>query len=202
MADSMAFVYDSGSYAGVIRQLRVTWTADADGTATGTSAEINGFLLKAITDPDGTSPPSDNYDIVITDEHGLNVLADSTNDLLDRDTATTESTILNLSDGTASIAAYPAVMSPLTFTISNATAQAYDVTVTNEVTIPLTLSAEATAETSMPHTATATVETTTEVTWPRTATHEVSTPLTKEVTVTGAVSAASGVIYLYYAPCS
>jgi len=108
---------------GVIRKITATWTSDGDGDATAdTDQKINGSLLQAITDP-GAAAPTDNYDIVLTDADGYDVLALCQDDLTDRDTANTEQVnfcLLNYDATPIGIAAFPVVSSVLTITVSNA----------------------------------------------------------------------------------
>ena len=71
-----------------IRVCEFTWLSDASGDADdATTKVLSGELLKIVTDPDGTDAPTDNYDIVLNDENGLDVAAAG---LANRDTATTE----------------------------------------------------------------------------------------------------------------
>src|SRR5690606_37858218 len=53
-----------------IKRAIIDWTSDTDGTAEA-DVVIDGEILKIQTDPDGTSAPTDNYDIVLNDEEGL-----------------------------------------------------------------------------------------------------------------------------------
>lgn len=81
-----------------------TWLCDASGDADdGTTKAISGELLKVVTDPDGTDVPTDNYDIVLNDENGLDVAAAG---LGNRDTANTEQALATLGscfDGTLNL---------------------------------------------------------------------------------------------------
>jgi len=69
----------------------MAWTTAAGGTltATETSQELNGFIVLAETDP-GSTAPTDNYDITLTDEAGADVFGGA---LANRDTSTTERTM-------------------------------------------------------------------------------------------------------------
>jgi hypothetical protein len=119
---AMAFTYDDGyarkGVGGLIRRVICSWTSDGSGDAAGTSEKINGELLKGVTNP--TDGPTDNYDIVLTDDDGANLLSGSFDDLADRDTTNTETVHFNLTDGTVPIAAYPAVCSTVTVTVAAA----------------------------------------------------------------------------------
>ncbi len=118
---AMTFTYDLAPGAtghGTTKKIVCSWTGSAGGAAAGTTAKISGYLIKGETDP--TDTPLDNYDIVITDEEGLNVLGSSFDDLVDRDDTNTETVYFNLTDGVAPIAAYPVVCDALTVTIAAA----------------------------------------------------------------------------------
>lgn len=81
------FTYDE---TGPIKKILMAWTSTGAGSALGISKKIVGRLLRVVTVPDGTAVPTDNYDIQITDEEGVDVLAVCEDDLTDRDTADTE----------------------------------------------------------------------------------------------------------------
>ena len=84
----MTFTYQS---YGLIQKVIADWTSDdADGTVSGTTRIMVGELIKAITNPDGTDAPTDNYDITVKDEESFDVLSNTDDDLVDRDTANTE----------------------------------------------------------------------------------------------------------------
>ena len=53
-----------------------TWvmTSAADGTCSCTATRADGFIVRAVTDPSATAPTAD-YDIVINDSHGIDVMA-------------------------------------------------------------------------------------------------------------------------------
>jgi len=57
-----------------VRVCTWTWTSDASGDASGTdSKSITGAALRWVTDPDGSAAPTTLYDIVVNDEHGVDV---------------------------------------------------------------------------------------------------------------------------------
>lgn len=69
-------VTQTASLAGNLRRLTFTCTADAaDGSfpATDATTRIEGRLLKLVTNP-GSPAPTDNYDVVLNDQHGADVL--------------------------------------------------------------------------------------------------------------------------------
>lgn len=99
-------------------------TDDSDGTASVVTQKIVGELIKIVTDP-GSAAPSDNYDVVVTDEEGIDVLANCMNATLlgTRDTANTEETYLYLKEASGTpigIAAFPVVCDKLTISLANA----------------------------------------------------------------------------------
>ena len=88
---------------GSFKVLEITWTSESGGTFTEwVSREVNGWIMGFETDPDGTSAPTDNYDIVLTNKNDRNIDGDtgtgaSPNQdgvLANRDTANTEYTQL------------------------------------------------------------------------------------------------------------
>ena len=117
---SMTFTYDE---VGTVRKIIAAWTSDdAAGTASGTTKKIVGTLIKGVTDP-GAAAPTDNYDIVITDAEGVNVLGNCLDDLVDRDTANTEEVYFGVSNLAAADAGGnfpPVVCDLLTISVTNA----------------------------------------------------------------------------------
>lgn len=71
--------------------LTLTCTADAsDGSYPATATrDINGFVYLVETDP-GATAPTDNYDITLTNEAGIDIM---NGELVDRDTANSESAV-------------------------------------------------------------------------------------------------------------
>lgn len=63
----------------------VSWTSDGDGAAT-QAIEVDGQLLKVVTNP-GTAAPTDDYDITLVDDDGLDVAGAL---LANRDTSNSE----------------------------------------------------------------------------------------------------------------
>lgn len=105
-----------------VRVTVIDWVSGTDGdagTATGTF-EVDGEILKVVTNP-GATAPTDDYDITLVDDDGHDV-AEGT--LGNRDTANTEVVYpfkeLTLTD-TANAVIYPLAHSgTLTFTLANA----------------------------------------------------------------------------------
>lgn len=115
----------AGKEPGGVRKILVDFlTDDSAGTATVTTRKIVGRLIKIVTDP-GSAAPTDNYDVAVTDEEGVDVLANCMNATLlgTRDTANTEETYLYLKEASSTpigIAAYPVVCDKLTISLANA----------------------------------------------------------------------------------
>lgn len=98
---------------GPINTIKVAWLSDdAAGTFTATTKIISGALLVGITDP-GATAPTDDYDVTIKDDEGLDVLDNCYDDLVDRDTADSERVDFFLT-GAINVAARPVVNSKLT----------------------------------------------------------------------------------------
>ena len=122
---SMTFAYDNGP--GPLKKVIVDWISDsATGAVSGTTAvKVVGRLVKATTDPAaGGSAPTDNYDITVTDDEGVDVLAACQGTLADRDTANTEEQYFLVKDLAAGTplaqSIHPAVCSPLGFAVAAA----------------------------------------------------------------------------------
>lgn len=115
----------SNTRCGVRKVLIDFLTDDSAGTASVTTEKIVGELIKITTDP-GSAAPTDNYDIAITDEEGVDVLANCVMNaaaLGTRDTANSEETYLYLKDASVTpigLAAYPVVCDKLTVSLANA----------------------------------------------------------------------------------
>ena len=136
MAQSMTFTHDeSGSpVRGSICKTTITWVTDgaadgapgesssliylADGT---TTKKYSGRLIKGITVPDGGgTQPDDNYNIIITDADGVNVLGNCSDDLLLRDDTNAEEMYFFGNDGVTTVGQHPAVCSALTVSVDTA----------------------------------------------------------------------------------
>ena len=71
-----------------IKLIKYAWTSDASGDVSQAStSKFDGEILAIATVPDGSAAPTDNYDITLTDENSLDVLAGQG---ANRDTANTE----------------------------------------------------------------------------------------------------------------
>lgn len=95
---------------GSVKKVTFAWTSSAGGAADGaTTKPYDGRLIAVTTDPDGTDIPTDNYDVVVSDADGQDVLLGAG---ADRDTANTEY-ILEANLGAVA-------GSPLTLAVTNA----------------------------------------------------------------------------------
>ena len=71
-----------------MKKLVFAWTSDAGGDVTIASVEVyDGKIISLQTNPDGVAAPTDNYDIVLNDVDGFDVLLGAG---ANRDTANTE----------------------------------------------------------------------------------------------------------------
>lgn len=123
---AMSFTYDDGfDQSGARRSIRkvvCTWTSDASGDATGTTGKIVGTLVKATTNP-GSAAPTDDYDITLTDEDGVNILTACQSTLANRDTSNSEERYFLVLDAAGTPLAqsvHPVVCGAITVTVANA----------------------------------------------------------------------------------
>lgn len=127
---STAVTYDDGvdgvGLRGRIRKVLIDFvTDDTTGSVAVTTRKIVGELIKIVTDP-GSPAPTANWDVVLTDEEGVDLSVHMDDvaiaALIARHTTNTEETYLPLEDtaGTARIAAWPVVCDKLTVTVNNA----------------------------------------------------------------------------------
>ena len=86
MASSVTLVESTGKG---LQKIKATIIAHTDGVVTGvaTAGTYNGKVERLITDPDGSSAPSADWDLTITDDDGYDVLAGAGTD---RHTSNTE----------------------------------------------------------------------------------------------------------------
>jgi len=116
---------DGAGNPGRIKKILIDFlTDDATGSVACTTRKIVGRLIKIVTDP-GATAPTDNWDVVLTDEEGVD-LSIHMDDvaiaaLIARHTTTTLETYLPLEDtaGTGRIANFPAICDKLTVTVNN-----------------------------------------------------------------------------------
>jgi len=96
-----------------------TWVSDATGDASGTTtAPISGLAYRAVFKPAiGSSSPSNNYDVVLNDSYGVDVLQGKGANL--SNTIATDVGVI-LTDGTDGNTVPVAVDDLLTLTVSNA----------------------------------------------------------------------------------
>jgi len=119
MAGSVTFTNRAERKKDGLKCLEMAWTATSGGAVSGNASEaIRGEIVKIVTDP-GTPAPTDNYDIVINDEHGLDV---AEGQLANRHTTTTQVVYpgVNLTDGSNTAVHRTGVCGTLTPVISTA----------------------------------------------------------------------------------
>lgn len=70
-------------------KITLAWTSDGSGNVSGTSTSFaySGEIIRLVTVPDGVAAPTDDYDVTLLDEDGVDVLMGAG---IDRDTANTE----------------------------------------------------------------------------------------------------------------
>lgn len=112
---AITFTYDE---TGSVCKIIGAWVSAA-GTTNGTTKKISGRLLHGVTIPDAVAVPDINYDIVVTDATGVDVLGNCSDDLMNRHNVNTEDVPFYITDGVTTVGLSPAVCDPLTITISN-----------------------------------------------------------------------------------
>lgn len=122
---AIEFTYDDGvDGAGLrhgYRKVICTWTSDGSGDASGTTQKLVGTLVKATTNP--TDEPTDNYDITLADQDGLDILAGCDAGLTNRDTTNAEEVYFLVKDHAGSPLAqsvHPVVCGPVIVTVAAA----------------------------------------------------------------------------------
>lgn len=125
MAGTITFDYDEGADGAgnwhPYRKVICSWTSDSSGDASGTTKKLVGTLVKATTNP--TDGPTDNYDITLADEDGVNLLGGCDDDLTDRDTANSEEVYFLVKDHAGTPLAqsiHPVVCGVVTVTVAAA----------------------------------------------------------------------------------
>lgn len=125
MAASMAFTYDKGYDAqgakGSVRKIVCAWTSASDGSVSGT-VRLVGTLVKATANPSATAP-TDDYDVTLTDDDGINLLTASQSSFENRDTSTSEEVYFLVKDTAGTPLAqsvHPVVCGTVTVAITNA----------------------------------------------------------------------------------
>lgn len=103
-----------------LRKVTISWLSHTDGVAAITIPRMRGRLIKAVTNPSATAPTAD-YDIVLTDGDGANILANCDDDLTDRHTSNTEIVYFFVKNAAAAaLAVHPVVDGAVTVTVSAA----------------------------------------------------------------------------------
>ena len=84
---AMTFTYD---VTGPIKVITADWTSDdTTGAVSGTTRKVSGYIVAAVTDPGATAPTA-NYDIVLNDSEGADIVGNCDTTLANRHTSTTE----------------------------------------------------------------------------------------------------------------
>jgi hypothetical protein len=98
MAGTVTTTSSNAGPGDVIKKFTISWTSHTDGTATGNVDGFNGVIMRVVTNP-GSAAPTDNWDVTLTDEDGLDLLAAQGTD---QDTANSEQFCpgLAITDGT------------------------------------------------------------------------------------------------------
>ena len=107
MAGSATITYSSHD---TIKYVQWSWTSDASGDMSGTdTVVVSGVALRYATNP-GSTAPTDNYDIVVNDEDGIDIAAGG---LANRDTSNSEQVLTggDAKDGAAFIGKLSLVVS-------------------------------------------------------------------------------------------
>ena len=111
-----------------VKKVRWAWTSDASGNVNGgaglTNLKYTGRVSQIVTIPDGSTAPTDNYDITVLNEDGVDLLNGAG---ANRDSSATEmvnaslTTVDNLGVFTSTIVAFGSVVeSTLELRVANA----------------------------------------------------------------------------------
>lgn len=95
----------------LIQSIKASWTSDSDGAATATTTAVDwdGACVFLVTIPGSTAAPTADYDLVVTDRFGVDVLGGAGANL------SATATEYSFASALGAVSC-----SPLTFTISNA----------------------------------------------------------------------------------
>jgi hypothetical protein len=105
--------------AAPVRKLVISWTSDGSGNATGNTGGINGVVLCVVFDPDDSAAPTDQYDVTLSDENGVDILAGQGANL----SSSASSAVcpgIAFTDGTTASTVPRAVCGDLSLSVSNA----------------------------------------------------------------------------------
>lgn len=103
-----------------VSRIDIAWTSDSGGNATVATSAVTG-TIRRVTFVPGTagSQPTNAYDVTLTDEHGLDVLAGQGANLSNAANAHVAPGV-PLKDGTTTSVVQPAVDGLLTLNVTNA----------------------------------------------------------------------------------
>jgi hypothetical protein len=101
-------------------KITLGWTSIADGSAAGTTERVTGEIVRVVFIPGtGGDKPSDNYDLTLLDENGVDVLS-GLGANIDADAVSEKSPGMTCSDGTNVRAVHRTVSDALTLALTNA----------------------------------------------------------------------------------
>ncbi len=111
----------TGPSPGPVRTYTLAWVADGSGNVSGTDTEaINGCLVGVVFIPGtSTTEPDDNYDVVLNDSDGIDVLG-GVGANLDEATATRHMPAVSMTDGTTTTVGTVFVDGKLSLVVSGA----------------------------------------------------------------------------------
>lgn len=99
-----------------LEEVKISWTGDAtDGSVPNTTLELSGTIERVVTNP-GSTAPTANYDIVIEDQDGIDVMQGA---LANRHTSNSEEVIPTKAGSAASTFSKITVHGTHTFKLTN-----------------------------------------------------------------------------------
>ena len=115
MAQALAITYQDHR---TVKKITLDWQSDASGDCTGSTKELSGHILRVVFVPDsGGTQPTDQYDVVLNDANGLDVLAGLGANLANN---ASSQVVPVVTDGNAGNMSPIAVDDKLTLVVSNA----------------------------------------------------------------------------------
>jgi hypothetical protein len=110
--------YDGGRNPGITKHA-IAWVSDASGNATGDTPVIYGTIFRVAFVPSASAAPTDNYDVTLIDENGIDILSGQGANQ-DTSTASHVAPLIPATDGTTTTAVPPTVADALSLSVSNA----------------------------------------------------------------------------------